>query len=210
MPFKSQAQRRKFAQLLVEGQDLEPDVRRVEPRDRQQAPSRAGRRQEEGVEKEAQRETAPKAEVVDVASASRRVEHVRNWLQRLILSEREDDDHRDETGCREHQQSTGELPVESLIQPMAYGPAKPARLPIELISAIPPAADVPDRNAVGSVQKTGMLPKMPKPATEKAIIFMTGSSRWLRPNARRRPAAGTPGGIDVPACDPIASPTRRY
>ena len=30
MPFKSQAQRRKFAELLVKGRDLEQDVRGVE------------------------------------------------------------------------------------------------------------------------------------------------------------------------------------
>ena len=39
---------------------------------------------------------------------------------------------------------------------------------MELIIAMPPAAAVPDRKAVGSVQKTGMLPKMPKPATQNA------------------------------------------
>src|SRR5438093_7053520 len=60
--------------------------------------------------------------------------------------------------------------------PMAYGPAKPARLPIELISAIPPAAAAPDRNAAGNVQKTGRQPKIPKPATDNAAIFIVGSS----------------------------------
>jgi hypothetical protein len=33
MPFKSQAQRRKFAELLVERKDLTRDFRRVEPGD---------------------------------------------------------------------------------------------------------------------------------------------------------------------------------
>jgi hypothetical protein len=45
--------------------------------------------------------------------------------------------------------------VASLTQPMAYGPTKPPRLPIEQINAMPPAAAEPVRNAVGRVQKMG-------------------------------------------------------
>ena len=59
---------------------------------------------------------------------------------------------------------------------MAYGPPNPARLPMELIIAIPPAAAGPDRNAVGNVQKTGRFAKIPKPAMESEIIFSVGSS----------------------------------
>src|SRR5437762_12786813 len=62
------------------------------------------------------------------------------------------------------------------MRPITYGPANPARLPIELISAIPPAAAAPDRNAAGNVQKTGRQPKIPKPATDNAAIFIVGSS----------------------------------
>ena len=40
-------------------------------------------------------------------------------------------------------------PVASLIQPMTKGPKKPARLPIELIAAMPGATAAPARNAVG-------------------------------------------------------------
>src|SRR5580700_10430836 len=46
-------------------------------------------------------------------------------------------------------------PVASLIQPMAYGPTKPPRLPIEFINAMPPAAAEPVRKPVGSAQKVG-------------------------------------------------------
>src|SRR4051795_5912615 len=60
--------------------------------------------------------------------------------------------------------------------PIAYGPAKPDRLPMELMTAIPPAAAAPDRNAVGSVQNTGRQPNTPNAATEKAIIFAVGSA----------------------------------
>jgi hypothetical protein len=42
-------------------------------------------------------------------------------------------------------------------------------LPIELITEIPAAA--PERRAVGNVQNTGKLAKMPKPATQSEIIF---------------------------------------
>ena len=42
MPFKSQAQRRKFAELLVKGENLAGNVRGVEPRDRFGEASGAG------------------------------------------------------------------------------------------------------------------------------------------------------------------------
>ena len=80
------------------------------------------------------------------------------------------------------------LPVESLIRPITDGPAKPARLPIELMMAMPPAAAAPDRKAVGSVQNTGRTPKMPNPATLNATIFAVGS---FRKAATVRPAAAT-------------------
>jgi len=41
------------------------------------------------------------------------------------------------------------LPVLSLIRPIAYGPAKPARLAMELMKAIPEAAAYPARNSLG-------------------------------------------------------------
>ena len=46
---------------------------------------------------------------------------------------------------------------------MTNGPAKPARLPMELTSAMPPAAAAPEKKAVGSVQKTGKQANTPKP-----------------------------------------------
>ena len=49
------------------------------------------------------------------------------------------------------------LPVASFTQPIRYGPPKPARLPIEFISAMPPAAAVPESHAVGSVQNTAKV-----------------------------------------------------
>src|ERR1700749_36424 len=79
-------------------------------------------------------------------------------------------------------------PVLSLIQPIAYGPKKPARLPSELIAAIPPAAAAPDRKAAGNVQITGRHPKIPKPAIDNAIIFSTGLSS---PADAAMPAAAT-------------------
>ena len=41
--------------------------------------------------------------------------------------------------------------------PIRVGPRKPPRLPTALISAMPPAAAVPDSMAVGSVQKVGAI-----------------------------------------------------
>src|SRR5258708_17260834 len=63
------------------------------------------------------------------------------------------------------------LPVASLTQPIKYGPPKPARLPIELISAIAPAAADPESHAVGSVQNTPKVQKMPIAATTSATIL---------------------------------------
>src|SRR5882757_11490199 len=62
------------------------------------------------------------------------------------------------------------LPVASLTQPIRYGPPNPARLPIELIRAIAPAAAVPESQAVGSVQNTPKVQKVPIAATVNAII----------------------------------------
>src|ERR1700740_2880855 len=62
------------------------------------------------------------------------------------------------------------LPVASLTQPIRYGPPKPARLPIELINAIAPAAAEPDSHAVGSVQNTPKVQNTPIAATTSATI----------------------------------------
>src|SRR6266702_797794 len=67
------------------------------------------------------------------------------------------------------------LPVASLTQPIRYGPPKPARLPIELISAIAPAAAVPESQAVGKVQNTAKVQNTPIAATVSTIIVMAGS-----------------------------------
>src|SRR3984893_7701666 len=61
-------------------------------------------------------------------------------------------------------------PVASLTQPIRYGPPNPARLPIELISAMAPAAADPESQAVGSVQKTAKVQKMPIAATISATM----------------------------------------
>src|SRR5882724_5273866 len=68
------------------------------------------------------------------------------------------------------------LPVASLTQPIRYGPPNPARLPIELISAIAPAAAVPESQAVGNVQNTPKVQKVPIAATVNATIVTDGLS----------------------------------
>ena len=50
----------------------------------------------------------------------------------------------------------------------AYGLRKPARLPIELIIAMPAAAAVPPRNAVGRLQNSGSVVRMPIVASGEA------------------------------------------
>jgi hypothetical protein len=67
------------------------------------------------------------------------------------------------------------FPVQSLTRPKTYGPKNPPRLPTALISAIPPAAAVPDNIAVGSDQKHGPVDELPIEATTSIVIVKTGS-----------------------------------
>src|SRR3979409_2697173 len=67
-------------------------------------------------------------------------------------------------------------PVASLTQPIRYGPPKPSRLPIELISAIAPAAAVPESQASGSVQNSAKVQKVPIAATTSATTVTYGLS----------------------------------
>src|SRR6516162_9497705 len=69
------------------------------------------------------------------------------------------------------------LRVRLLIAPADKGPTKPPRLPIELIRAIPAAAENPDKNSFGSDQKGPYKLKIPAPAkhsrkTEKKAELM--------------------------------------
>ena len=59
-------------------------------------------------------------------------------------------------------------PVWVLIHPTANGLTNPAKLAMELISAIPPAAVTPERNAVGNVQKMGNAAVIPIVASTMA------------------------------------------
>src|SRR5512143_5600 len=60
-------------------------------------------------------------------------------------------------------------PVWLLSQPMMEGPKNPPVLLIELMSAMPPAAAVPPRYAVGKVQNTDSAAWIPAAATVSAI-----------------------------------------
>jgi hypothetical protein len=64
---------------------------------------------------------------------------------------------------RERRQRHLETTVESSITP---GPQKPPRFPTAAISAIPAAAAVPLRKAVGSARKTGIAERMPAAAEQ--------------------------------------------
>src|SRR5271170_4754595 len=60
------------------------------------------------------------------------------------------------------------LCVACLTIPTRYGPAKPPRFPIELTSAIEPAAAVPLRNSGGIAQNGPKVPQIPTAAIESA------------------------------------------
>ena len=65
-------------------------------------------------------------------------------------------------------------PVHSFIQPIMKGVAKPARLPTELMKAMPPAAAVPVKKPAGIAQNTGNAPSTPMADTLSAAIASTG------------------------------------
>src|SRR5207245_2957847 len=61
------------------------------------------------------------------------------------------------------------------IHPMIDGPANPPRLPTALMSAMPLAAPVPRRNAVGSGQNGGVALYMPTAAMQSAANETAGA-----------------------------------
>src|SRR5208282_2286289 len=70
--------------------------------------------------------------------------------------------------------------------PTTYGPAKPPRFPIELTSAIAPAAAVPLRNSGGIAQNGPKVPQIPAAAIESAPSDRTGDrvvAASIRPTA---------------------------
>ena len=69
---------------------------------------------------------------------------------------------------------------------MANGPKKPARLPTELITAMPAAAAAPDRNAVGSVQNTGSTANTPNAPIEGSHLQRRIVEQRRQPDADRR------------------------
>src|SRR3954451_5510580 len=80
------------------------------------------------------------------------------------------------------------LPVWSLIHPIAQGPTKPPRLPIELIVAMPTAAAEPDRNIVGIAQSGGLAALIPTLTRLRAATTATVEDA---PPASIRPTAAT-------------------
>ena len=84
------------------------------------------------------------------------------------------------------------LPVASWILPITQGFTTLDRLPSALTRAMPPAAAVPDRIAVGNPQKTGMAPNTPKAVKQSASSFRAGTginAAPIRPTAEIDSAA---------------------
>ncbi|MNR53352.1 hypothetical protein D3C85_1733530 [compost metagenome] len=65
-------------------------------------------------------------------------------------------------------------PVRSLIQPIAYGLTKAARPANELIPAMPAAALLPSRKAVGRLQNNGEHTMQPAAATDSMATASIG------------------------------------
>src|SRR5439155_4383893 len=77
-------------------------------------------------------------------------------------------------------------PDRSFIQPITYGPTNPPRFPTALINAMPPAAPVPRRNAVGSGQNGGVAlysPTAAKQSARKDIAGAPASALTVNPDA---------------------------
>jgi hypothetical protein len=77
----------------------------------------------------------------------------------------------------EHQKTRRGAPGRFLDPADQIRAAEPARLPIELISAMAPAAAVPESQAVGKVQNTAKMQKMPIAANVSATMVAVGSVR---------------------------------
>src|SRR5271157_2107645 len=70
--------------------------------------------------------------------------------------------------------------------PSIYGATKPLRLPIELTRAIPPAAAVPARSAVGTLQnidKQAIIPTRPTVTATTATVVVDPKAA-LNPSPR--------------------------
>ena len=65
-------------------------------------------------------------------------------------------------------------PVESSAMPVKAGPTKPPRLPTAATSAMPAAAALPLRNAVGNAQKRGSAERIPTAAAVMVTVRSTG------------------------------------
>ena len=100
------------------------------------------------------------------------------------------------------------LPVRSDSAPVAYGAAKPPRLPNELISAIPPAAAAPVRNLGGSAQKMGRALKTPIAAMITGIITAIGWCRYSATGIAKPPT--TSGMATCHTCSRVRSACRDH
>ena len=80
--------------------------------------------------------------------------------------------------------------------PVAYGAAKPPRLPSELISPIAPAAAAPVRNRDGSAQKLGMALNTAAAVITTGIITNTGLPRYSATGM-----ASPPTNIGIATCN---------
>src|SRR5215472_16022139 len=66
------------------------------------------------------------------------------------------------------------FPVFLFITPRAYGPTKPPRFPIELIKAMPYAAEIPQRNWLGTDQKGPRVLESAMTTTDKRATERDG------------------------------------
>ena len=83
------------------------------------------------------------------------------------------------------------VPVDAFKEPTMKGLTKPLSVPIELITAIPPAAADPASIFGGMAQKTGIMANMPAVAMEnKATDRNTFTDQMVESNAKlpTRPA----------------------
>ena len=85
------------------------------------------------------------------------------------------------------------LPVASWMVPTRNGLTKPAKLPRELMMAIPAAAAAPPRNAVGRGQNSGSELRMPAVARVSAAMPMTGRVRDEAGQDQPEPAKASRG-----------------
>jgi hypothetical protein len=95
------------------------------------------------------------------------------------------------TGTAARAKPAESVPDRSATKPTVKGPTKPAKFPTELMSAMPPAAEYPVRNSLGSAQKG--LEQLKIPTANKHNRLTQRAREGVVPNSNNATVATNAG-----------------